>query len=343
MLSTASFAQDAPAAEAEAPKTVFGGNLDTYYKFDASRRVDQGLTSFTSGTHNSFELGMASINAAHEFGKAKVYVDLGFGKRAEEFTYAAAGTNSTILIKEAYLSYQAMEGLEVTMGSFATHVGYELLNAVDNRNYSMSYAFSYGPFLNTGIKANYTKDSFNFMLGVSNPTDFRSAMVAGSTQKTIISQVGYSTDDTGIYLNYTGGSTNPNLDNTHQVDLVVTQKLDEEFSAGLNATYKSATKDGVSKSANWFSTVGYLNYDYSDKLGLTYRAEYFGDKDGLATFGSVGGANVFANTLSFNIKEGNLVIIPEIRIDSASEKVFIFDDKPSKMNAYFILATAYRF
>ena len=39
------------------------------------------------------------------------------------------------------------------MGKWATHVGYELADAYLNRNYSMDYMFSYGPFSHTGLKA----------------------------------------------------------------------------------------------------------------------------------------------------------------------------------------------
>lgn len=350
MLSTASFAQDAPAAEAEAPKTTFGGNLDTYYKLDASRNVGNGLTSFSSGTHNSFELGMASVYAEHNFGKASVFVDLGFGKRAEEFSYVPG---STVQIKQAYLSLEAMEGLKFTMGSWATHIGVELVNASDNRNYSMSYAFSNGPFQNTGVKADYAFGEFNVMLGVTQPTDARSALHAGTTQKTVIGQFGYTTDDTSIYINGTSGSTNPGTLNVTQGDLVVNQKIDDKFSVTLNGTYAAVSDDNVSGSKNWFSTVAYLKYDYSDKIKLTYRTEYFGDKDGVSTSYATltsmrpvpgTGLNVFSNTLSLGYNVGNLTIIPEIRLDAAKDKVFVdADSNLTKTNVFFVLGTAYRF
>ena len=41
------------------------------------------------------------------------------------------------------------------------------------------------------------------------------------------------------------------------------------------------SNDLVSGTGNWYSTVGYLKYDHSDKIKLTYRAEYFDDKDGV--------------------------------------------------------------
>ena len=75
-----SFAQDATP-----PATVFAGSVDMYYKYDFSK-FDNSLTSFTK-SNDSFELGMASIEASHKVGKASVFVDLGFGTRASEFTY----------------------------------------------------------------------------------------------------------------------------------------------------------------------------------------------------------------------------------------------------------------
>ena len=184
MLSTATFAQDAPVAEEKKSETTFGGYLDTYMKQNFSRQGTAGYTSFT-GANNSFELGMASIYAEHKFDKASVFIDLGFGKRAEEFVYNNAPDNtiglkpnSQMLIKQAYLSLEAGEGLKLTMGSWATHIGVELLNAYDNRNYSMSYAYSFSPLLNTGIKFNYKVEGLNVMVGATNAADFKSAVAA---------------------------------------------------------------------------------------------------------------------------------------------------------------------
>src|SRR5690606_18521900 len=99
--------------------------------------------------------------------------DLGFGQRAREFSYNDAGIIAGI--KQLYVSYAPADWIKFTAGSWATHVGYELVDAPANRNYSMSYMFSYGPFSHTGLKAEITKGSHSFMLGVANPTDFKTA------------------------------------------------------------------------------------------------------------------------------------------------------------------------
>ena len=73
LTSSFAFAQE---EEAAAPATTWGGSADAYYKYDFSKQMN-GLTSFTN-SQNSFELGMASVQAGHTFGKAAVFVDLGF-------------------------------------------------------------------------------------------------------------------------------------------------------------------------------------------------------------------------------------------------------------------------
>ncbi len=103
---------------------------------------------------------MASIRADHSFGKAAATIDLGFGRRAEEFSYndgeSSAGKNGFITlaaVKQAYLSYAVTDHFKITAGKWATHIGYEVTDAYLNRNYSMDYMYSYGPFSHTGIRA----------------------------------------------------------------------------------------------------------------------------------------------------------------------------------------------
>ena len=336
MLTTSiTFAQDAPAP----PATTFGGSADMYYKYDFSDQQGNGLTSFTN-SHNSFELGMASIEASHKMGKGSVFVDLGFGKRASEFTYNDADV--TFMIKQLYFTYEFSDKFKVTAGSFGTHIGYELLDAVDNKNYSMSYAFTNGPFFNTGVKAQYTSGKISFMAGVTNATDFKTAIEAGSTQKTFIGQIAYVGDSGSVYFNATSGSSNPSSDtNVTQIDVVASKKLNDRFSLGFNGTYALYADDFDSDlDGEWFSLVGYASYAMKDNLSLAYRLEYFDDKDGVK---AVGG-NIVGNTLSLNYKVGNLTIIPEIRYDKSSENTFIDNDmNPTGSNAYVLLATTYTF
>jgi Putative beta-barrel porin-2, OmpL-like. bbp2 len=325
--------------------TVFAGSADIYYKYDFAQRDDNGLTSFTR-VHDSFELGMASVEATHKMGKASVFVDLGFGRRAFEFSGTGdSAAYGTFLVKQLNMTYEFSDKFKITAGAFGTHLGYELVDAVDNKNYSMSYAFTNGPFFNTGIKAQYTAGKLSFMLGLSNPTDFKSALEAKSKQKTVIGQVGYVADSGSIYLNFTSGSANPDPINKSQIDIVATKKLNSKFTLGFNGTYAllDSDLDNVDDQ-NWFSVIGYAQYAFNDKVSLAYRLEYFDDKDGIKIVANLKDNNVLANTLSFNIKEGNFTFIPEVRFDSAAKDTFFkTNGDPTKTAGSILLATTYSF
>lgn len=332
------FAQDKPASA-----TTFGGSADMYYKYDFSNQQGNGKTSFTN-SHNSFELGMASIVASHKLGKGSVLVDLGFGKRASEFTYSDQA--NTFMIKQLNFTYDFSDKFKVTAGSFATHLGYELVDAIGNKNYSMSYAFTNGPFFNTGVKAQFTEGKFSIMAGVTNPTDFKTAIEAGSTQKTFIGQLAYVGETGNVYFNVTSGSTNPATQvNKTQFDLVASKKISDKFSLAFNGAYALINDDFDSNNdEKWFSLIGYATYTAKPDLSLQYRIEYFDAKKSVVNLPSLGGANIVGNTLSLNYKVGNLTIIPEVRVDMASNKIFANSDAlPTKTNAYALLATTYSF
>ena len=340
LATTVGFAQDT--------KTTFSGNADFYYRFDFANAGDTGvtnnLTSFTN-SQDSFELGMASIKAVHKEGKASVFADLGFGKRAYEFSGGGDDAlNQSFLIKQLNMTYEFSDKFKVTAGAFSTHLGYELVDATDNKNYSMSYAFTNGPFFNTGVKAQYTSGKISFMVGITNPTDFKTALKAGTNQKAIIAQLGYIGDSGSAYLNFTTESNNPALTNKQQIDLVASKKLNDKFSLGFNGTFATVSSDvsGIN-SKNWFAAILYAQYGLSKDSSLAYRLEYFNDKDGVKL--PAIDCNVIANTLSFNIKEGKFTFIPEVRFDMSSQEIFTKnnDGDPSKSAASILFATTYSF
>lgn len=345
------FAQDttatATAAEEPCEKKGFSvsGSVDVYYRYDFAKTKDNNYTSFTN-SHNSFELGMASIMLQQNFNKVSMVADIGFGRRAQEFSYNDEGALAAI--KQLYVSYQATDWLKVSMGSWATHVGYELVDPMPNRNYSMSYMFSYGPFFHTGLKAEITKGNHGFMVGVANPTDYKFVPDEGLNQKFIIAQYSFSASEKfAAYLNFVGGQ---NLDSSkgNQIDLVMTSKLSDKFSLGFNATQNSwnAKTDGKFNGVeSWWGTALYLNYDFTPSFGFTWRNEYVNADRTRLMYSDDSGGSIFASTLSANILVGNsFKIVPEIRIDNSPNNIFV-DSKgmTTKSGSSALIAAIYQF
>jgi hypothetical protein len=341
------FAQDSTKS------VTISGGVDAYYRYNFSDTYANNKTSFTN-SQSSFELGMATVraDATAMSGKVTAVVDLGFGRRAQEFSYndgdgwpTGSGNDfgSLAVLKQAFVTYAPSSKVKFTFGKFGTHIGYELLDAPLNRNYSMSYMFTNGPFLNTGLKADFVLGKVGLMLGVTNYTD---QSTATTSTKNLIAQLsgGSSNGKIKAYLNYTGffGSNegyNPSgATSLNQIDLVVTGVVSDKFNVGFNGTYQ--TRKYGDESFNWYGFAGYFNYDPTATCGLTLRSEYIGDKDNFITAAD----NVFANTLSFNHKVGPLTIIPELRFESAQAEIFgKKDGTGSKSTATALLAVVYKF
>lgn len=331
---------------------VFSGGLDAYYRYNFSDNYANNNTSFTN-SQSSFELGMASIraDATALSGKVGATLDLGFGRRAEEFSYNDGPTNvsgkngfiSLSNVKQLFVSYAPSSALKFTFGKFGTHVGYELVDAQLNRNYSMSYMFTNGPFFHTGLKADITAGPVGIMVGIANYTD---QATATNNVKSVLGQLSGGTKNGKIkaYLNYVGAYGSNELaipgalKSLSQLDLVVTGTVSSKFSLGFNATVQSRN-NGVT-SGSWWGAAGYFNADPSETIGLTLRSEYIGDSK-LIYFGT---KSIFANTLSLNYKVGPLVIIPELRFETAQTEIFAKKDGTgSKSSVTGLLAATYKF
>src|SRR5215218_7426823 len=182
------FSQDSTKASA----LTISGSADVYYKYDFGKSKANNLTSFTT-SHNSFELGMASVKFDYKASKVEMVADLGFGKRAQEFSYNDAGILAAV--KQLYLSYSASSWLKLTAGSWATHVGYELVDAYANRNYSMSYMFTNGPFFHTGVKSEMTAGKSGFMIGLANQTDYKYLPEGYIRKKFLLAQYSFAASD----------------------------------------------------------------------------------------------------------------------------------------------------
>jgi hypothetical protein len=324
-------ATDAQTDSTKKATTTFSGFVDTYYRYclaDAPGKTNN-LTSFTNA-HNNFELGMASVRIDHSIGKVAATADLGFGRRAQEFSYNDGG--SLALLKQLFITYAASDKVKFTFGKWATHIGYELVDPIGNRNYSMSYGFSYGPFFHTGIRTDIALGGKSaFMVGVANTTDYTTT---SNPTKFVLAQFSTATKNDKIkaYFNFQGGG------GVTQFNIVATATLSSKWSMDYDGSIQRTKANGIS--SDWKSNALYLNFDPTNKFGLTLRGDYFIDRKA----NPVIGGNMFAATLSANIKIYRLTIIPEIRSDSGDQLLFSKGDGSStKTVGSFIFAAVYKF
>ena len=336
----------APAPKADtvvpSPATTFSGSLDLYYRYNFANpsSFNNNYTSFTN-SQNSFELGFATIRADHSWAKAGVTVELGFGRRAQEFSYNDGVNNSYFSLAnvvQAFVYYNLTDKIKITAGKWGTHIGYEVVDPSLNRNYSMGYMFSYGPFFNTGIKADIAiAGKTAIMVGISNPTDNSTTT---AVQKMAIAQLSTATSNNKwkFYLNYQGGH-NSDSSTLNQFDLVLTGTITDKFGVGFNATDQSVK---ASETNSWWGMAVYLNVDPSPLFGMTLRGEYLDNKKGVLTLPK---GDMMEYTLTGQFHLGKLTFMPELRLDNSNvDGAFLkHDNTPTKSTVSAILAATYVF
>lgn len=333
-----SFAQEAE--EEEKAKFELSGSADAYFR--ASPADQAPVSSFANLP--GFSLGMFNLIGSHEGEKGGVVGDLVFGPRGVDAVFASTAPNN--IVNQLYVYWNASDAVTLTLGNFNTFLGYEVISPTGNFNYSTSYMFSYGPFSHTGLKADIALgEDASLMLGVFNPTDITEFNAIGSYS--FGAQLGYK----GVYLNLLYGDQDgeDGLGALFQADLTAGFDLTDDFYLGVNATINSTDAgDAGVDNGTFFGAAAYLQYSLSDAFALGFRGEYFGENNG--GYGIIGAydpdltASIIDVTLSANITLGDLTLIPEIRLDSASEEVFTDGDgKATATLPSFVLAGVYAF
>ena len=326
------FAQE---EETEEKKSFsFSGSIDAYYRANLTAPNDEDAIAPGSSFANlpGFSLGMANIIASYEGEKIGFVADLVFGPRGTDAIFASPMYSATgNIVNQLYAYWNVNESVTLTFGNFNTFLGYEVISPVANFNYSTSYLFSYGPFSHTGLKADFAlSDDLSLMVGVFNDTDLTEFNPTGDYAAG--AQLGYK--DQYLNLLY-----DPSF---FEIDFTGGFNLSDEFFLGINAAYLSLEDDA----GGFMGAALYPQYTVSDTSAIGLRVEYFAEDENFGAIGSgVADTSVIAATLtgSFTI-EDDLIIKPEIRLDSASDDAFIDNDlAATKSLGSFLIAAVYKF
>ncbi len=314
---------------------------------------------------NSFNLDMAELVFSKDpaAGLIGYHVKFMAGETAKLMNEAGVGFSSTSTtdafdLTEAYISYTAPvgKGLRFDIGKMVTFVGAEVIEAIDNPNYSRSLLFTYAePLTHTGVKASYVfTDNINAALFLVNGWDNATDNNIG---KTVGVSVNIVTGDLfSAYVNYLSGpeTNNDNHDNRDLLDLVATIKPIKPLSIILN--YDNVLQDNTMAGATFgavrlYGFSGIVKYDINDTYSISVRGESVNDSDGYIGYvdgvttttpaGLVKSQELAEFTLTPEIRlGGGLVVRPEYRHDTSNKDSF--DNGTKKTQDTYSLAFMYR-
>lgn len=201
-------------------------------------------------------------------------------------------------ITQAYLQY-ATGSWTIIGGKFVTSAGAEVINTPTNTNFSRSILFGYAiPFTHTGFRATYAfSDALSVIGGVNQGWDD-----VKDTNSAKAGELGVSFSPNKmislIAMTHFGrervaGLTKDEFPAAFQpegqrklLDAVLTINATDKLTFVLNydtasqANTSTFTGAGTSK---WNGLAGYANYQFNDQWRLSFRTEYFNDKQGYRT------------------------------------------------------------
>jgi hypothetical protein len=207
--------------------------------------------------------------------------------------------------------------------------------------YSYSYQFLYAePGTQFGVLGTYfVNTNFSFDLGVTR--GWNQSLEDNNGSVDFLGRATYNpSDKTSIIFVTTIGPEYPagvgpgqppgdNSDTWIALDLVLTQKINDDLSLGLGGDFVNATHiPGFSGSQQWGGLAGYVSYAINSYLTLNNRIEWYAANSGFST-GAPSGANYYENTLGVAIRPAphhsilkNLLFRPEIRYDWSDKALY---------------------
>jgi hypothetical protein len=225
-------------------------------------------------------------------------------------------------------------GLQFRFGRMVTLMGLEVIEDVANPNWSEGYQFIYAEnFTALGLSAEYKFNNYlDAQLRVINGWD---VVQDNNNRKSFMGRVGIYPDAlTSLSLvGYFGPEQA--VDSTadrYGVDVVMNRKFGARTSIWLQGDYgqeqANVALPDPTKDAKWWAIGGWLTYDFSPKIGVALRGDYFDDRDGARTSGVLGfpantGMKVGSGTLTLNVRAWPQVILrPELRYDRSDLNAF---------------------
>ncbi len=258
------------------------------------------------------------------------------------------GTSSWQALQQLYVSRDVTflrRPITIDFGKFVTPIGNEVIESVNNDNYTRGFVFQYAvPFYHAGLRATIPINSrLTLAAGVVNgwnnvaddnnaKTAFASLTYKPDTKFTgIINFIGGS-EGTGAYGSAIGTSGDGNL-TTNLVEFVPTYQIDPIFKIAGDIVYASAAGDvlGVHQSGNWLGLAAYGRAQITPRFAIAGRIEQFEDMPGAGTLGGAGlrlGTGGYAKlregtiTFEYNSFHGHLISRLEYRHDHAEKAFF---------------------
>jgi len=266
----------------------FSGVVDGYYNLNFNHPVgrDNQLRNWdTNG--NQFSLSMAKLTLNHDPDPVGGRIDFGFGPAFDIVNSTEPG--GLKYVEQAYVSVKPpkLHGLEVDFGKFVTPAGAEVIETMNNWNYSHSLLFAWAiPYFHFGLRA-------AMPLGKTFTATF---MVVNGWNNTVDNNSGKTIGFSGAWnpnshfswaASYIAGPENNNVNSGWRqlFDTTVTYTVNDKLAlmGNYDYGYNKFPGPGPAGHAHWDGVAGYAKLNVTKRFAFIPRGEFFRDANGFST------------------------------------------------------------
>jgi hypothetical protein len=276
--------------------TQVSGLLDVYYGYNFNRPADQSVQLRGLETKsNSFQLSLVKLTfnrAASEKNSLGYRFDLMFGPAADSYSAFEPVSRRHNIMKhflQAYLRYNDPlgNGLTLDFGKWATFVGAEVLESIDNWHYQHSLLFSFAqPYYHTGLRASYNASS-KVSFGAYVVNGWNSSFDNNGGKSVGLSATFTANSKFQLVQNWLGGPEHPGTNEgwRHLWDTVVNISPTPHVGLKFNYDYGFETNLApLTGRSIWQGIASSLKFsNKSQRHSFAPRFEYFKDRDGFTT------------------------------------------------------------
>jgi hypothetical protein len=328
------------------PKINLSGLIDTYFQYSFNHpAAGAGVGGRQYDVkENSFSVAVAQLNvnrAVTPENPLGFTATLTVGKNAD-LVHATepGGTNTYRYLQQLYGTYlingSSSRPITLDFGKYASWIGNEVIESVNNDNYSRSFLYTFGqPIYHAGLRAStplssnltgslYVVNGWNEVED-SNGGKTLGATLAINSGKPISAIVSWIGGDEGSATANGAGSfggvgfATTGIRNVQMVDFIAAWQASSKLKFVVNADYAAAKGKGA-PGGNWNGVDVYGRYQLTPTGAIAIRLDHFEDSSGLRT-GTAQNLNSITATLE-TIVRSNLVLRLEFRHDKAGKMLF---------------------
>ncbi len=315
-------------------KITFSGYIDMYYSYDFSNPDNHEKSNFIYNhkRHNEINTNLLLGKVTYFDNNIKANLGLIAGNYAQY--NLSSEPNWAQFIYEANIGVKLSKkhNLWLDAGIMPSHIGFESAISADCWTLTRSILAENSPYYETGIKIGFTNKKENLNLAFLVLNGWQKISMPDNIQKPSIGfQFNYKPQENLVlnYSNFIGTDKADSLNSLRTYHNFYLQYSDKKKFALILGFDLGTDKINLQDYGVWFSPVAIVKYEFSKKINIALRGEYYFDKNQIIVpTNTLNGFQVsgISTNLDYRINN-NAVWRIEGKIFNSKDEIFLNNSK----------------